>query len=81
MTSPVLDQVRMTSLWFIARLPRRVAKRMPLHESRGATAVEYGLILVLIAATVIVLAAYLGDETKESLRCTGRSISKSRDRC
>lgn len=42
--------------------------RTALHDDRGATAVEYGLMVALIAAVIAAVVALLGDEVAEIFR-------------
>jgi Flp pilus assembly pilin Flp len=44
-----------------------------LRNERGATAVEYSVIVFLIAAVIIVAVASLGGATSSNLDCTGKS--------
>lgn len=52
--------------WFSARLE--------LHSELGASAVEYGILTMLIAAVIVVAVFFLGAETSKSFSCTGASI-------
>lgn len=45
--------------WFKARTAER---------DRGATAVEYGLIVALIAAVIVAVVAFLGDNIREAFQ-------------
>ena len=38
------------------------------HSEKGATAVEYGLIVALIAAVIVAVVALLGTEIKEAFQ-------------
>lgn len=52
------------------------------HGQSGATAVEYGLMVALIAAVIILAVVFLGQETSETFSCTGTSIStKGKTNC
>ena len=44
-------------------------------EQEGATAVEYALMLALIAAVIIVAVAFLGHATSNSFSSVGSSLS------
>ena len=46
-----------------------------LHQSSGATAIEYGLIAVLIALVIVVGATQTGEATKTPLETVGTAIS------
>ncbi|HVL32595.1 MAG TPA: Flp family type IVb pilin [Actinomycetota bacterium] len=50
-------------------------------DERGSTAVEYGLIIVLIAATVLTAVAYFGQSTSGALNCTAASVQARADSC
>ena len=45
-------------------LLRSVVERAQSRDDRGATAVEYGLLVALIAAIIIVVVALLGTEIR-----------------
>lgn len=51
------------------QISRWLVARLDVRGERGATAVEYGVILVLIAAAIVVAASFLGRETDASFRC------------
>lgn len=52
------------------------------HGQSGATAVEYGLMVALIAAVIILAVVFLGQETSQTFSCTGKSIdSKGTSNC
>lgn len=50
-------------------------KRNELADSRGATAVEYGLIVALIAVVVIVAVALIGTNLSTIFNRTANSIN------
>jgi pilus assembly protein Flp/PilA len=52
-----------------------VAARLNIKSERGATAVEYGLMVALIAAVIIVGVVLLGQKTSETFCQTSNSIS------
>ncbi len=64
---------RVTTTWVVARLN--------LKSERGATAVEYGIMVALIAAVIIVAVIFLGSETSRTFSCTADSISNSTNAC
>jgi pilus assembly protein Flp/PilA len=45
-----------------------------MRGERGASAVEYGVLLSLIAAVVIVAVGFLGRNTSSSFSCTGQAM-------
>jgi pilus assembly protein Flp/PilA len=51
-----------------------VAARLNVKSERGATAVEYGLMVALIAAVIIVGVVLLGQKTSETFCQTSNSI-------
>jgi pilus assembly protein Flp/PilA len=52
--------------WFMARLN--------LKTERGATAVEYGVMVALIAAVIIVAVVFLGNKTSSTFSCTASNM-------
>jgi pilus assembly protein Flp/PilA len=62
----VLDSLRLLSGWLVARLD--------LKSEVGATAVEYGLMVALIAAVIFAAVATLGQETSRTFTCTANSL-------
>jgi pilus assembly protein Flp/PilA len=59
---------RLTATWVTARLN--------LKSERGATAVEYGIMVALIAAVIIAAVWLIGRETSESFSCVGEALAK-----
>jgi pilus assembly protein Flp/PilA len=49
--------------------------RLPIRSERGATAVEYGIMVALIAAVIILAVVFLGQRTSETFSCSGAAIS------
>ena len=63
-------------------LMRRVQVSVNDSEaSEAATAVEYAIMVGLIAAVVIVAAVFLGDATEGTFECTQESMEQSDERC
>jgi pilus assembly protein Flp/PilA len=60
------QMVRMIASWGAARLDVR--------SDRGATAVEYGIMVALIAAVIIVAVVFLGKKTSSTFSCTASNI-------
>ena len=58
-----------------------VAARLNLKSERGATAVEYGIMVALIAAVIIIAVIFLGRETSRTFSCTADTISSSSNKC
>ena len=68
-----LDVVRNLSRWVVARLD--------LRSERGATAVEYGIMVALIAAVIIIAVLFLGRQTSKTFSCTAGSIQDTTNAC
>jgi pilus assembly protein Flp/PilA len=49
--------------------------RFAKMEERGASAVEYGLLVALIAAAIILAVTFLGNTVKDVFNNTGNSIA------
>lgn len=64
---------RTLATWFTARLN--------VKSERGATAVEYGLMVALIAAVIIAAVALLGNNAKDTFQCTADSVAARADNC
>ena len=58
-----------------------IAAHLNLKSERGATAVEYGIMVALIAAVIIIAVIFLGRETSRTFSCTADSISNSANSC
>jgi pilus assembly protein Flp/PilA len=69
----VHKQVRTFSGWLVARLS--------ITNERGATAVEYGIMVALIAAVIIVAVLFLGRQTSRGFSCTAGSIQTTTASC
>lgn len=52
-----------------------LVSRLRIANERGASAVEYGIMIVLIAAVVIIAVAALGNGTSASFDCTRQRIA------
>ena len=64
---------RQAATWFVARAN--------IKSERGATAVEYGLMVALIAAVIILAVVFLGQKTSSTFSCTASSISTKTGSC
>jgi pilus assembly protein Flp/PilA len=71
--SGLIAIVRFTQGWTVARLG--------IKSERGATAVEYGLMVALIAAVIIAAVVVLGNNAKTTFDCTSNSISAKTNQC
>jgi len=49
--------------------------RLQIRSERGATAVEYGIMVALIAAVIILAVVFLGQRTSETFSCSAQAIS------
>lgn len=69
----LLQTARLASVWLTAR--------MNLKSEQGATAVEYGIMVALIAAVIILAVIFLGQKTSSTFSCTGQVISDKSGSC
>jgi pilus assembly protein Flp/PilA len=66
----------------IAQLTSRwVSARLNVRSEHGATAVEYGIMVALIAAVIIIAVIFLGRQTSRTFSCTASTISTSVNNC
>jgi pilus assembly protein Flp/PilA len=71
--SGVLAMVELTKAW--------VTSRVNVKSERGATAVEYGLMVALIAAVIIAAVVFLGQQTRDTFDCTAQSVAGRSPNC
>lgn len=71
--SAIFRTARLASSWLTAR--------MNIKSERGATAVEYGLMVALIAAVIIAAVVFLGNKTSSTFDCTATSIADKAASC
>ena len=69
----ILSMARLAGAWVTARLN--------VKSERGATAVEYGIMVALIAAVIIIAVIFLGRQTSRTFSCTASTISTSANNC
>lgn len=69
----ILQMAHLASAWLTAR--------MNLKSERGATAVEYGIMVALIAAVIILAVIFLGQKTSSTFSCTASVISAKSGEC
>jgi pilus assembly protein Flp/PilA len=62
----LFQTVRFTGTWLVSRLN--------IKSERGATAVEYGVMVALIAAVIIVAVVFLGQKTSSTFSCTASNV-------
>ena len=58
-------------LRYIAKFQTRMAQ---LNDERGATAVEYGLMVALIAAVIVAVVATLGGQVRDAFTSVSTAI-------
>ena len=69
----ILQMAHLASAWLTAR--------MNIKSERGATAVEYGIMVALIAAVIILAVIFLGQKTSSTFSCTASVISSKSGGC
>ena len=69
----IIRQIRTLAQWMTARID--------IKNEKGATAVEYGLMIALIAAVIIAAVVVLGNNAKDQFQCTANSISAKANNC
>lgn len=62
----IIQMTRLAAAWFVARVD--------IKNERGATAVEYGIMVALIAAVIIVAVVFLGKKTSSTFSCTASNV-------
>jgi pilus assembly protein Flp/PilA len=69
----IVRMARQTAAWFVVRAN--------VKSERGATAVEYGLMVALIAAVIILAVVFLGQKTSSTFSCTAQSVADKGNAC
>jgi len=69
----ILGTTRLFGAW--------IAARLNVKSERGATAVEYGIMVALIAAVIIIAVLFLGRQTSRTFSCTAGSIQSTTNAC
>jgi pilus assembly protein Flp/PilA len=69
----ILGMTRLAGAW--------IASRLNIKSERGATAVEYGIMVALIAAVIIIAVLFLGRQTSRTFSCTAGSIQSTTNAC
>ena len=69
----ILRMAHLAGAWLTARLN--------VKSERGATAVEYGIMVALIAAVIILAVVFLGQRTSSTFSCTAQVISDKSGSC
>ena len=65
----LLQRSRLASAWLVSRLN--------MKSERGATAVEYAVMVALIAAVIIAAVVFLGREASQTFSDTGGEIDST----
>jgi pilus assembly protein Flp/PilA len=65
----------------VRMIPSWLTSRLNIRSERGATAVEYGLMVALIAAVIIGAVVALGNNAKTTFTCTSNSIATKTNAC
>lgn len=65
----------MQALGMLKAVGAWLAVRINVKSERGATAVEYGIMVALIAAVIILAVVFLGQRTSGTFSCTAQAIS------
>ena len=65
----ILESAQAATAWFVSRLP--------IRSERGATAVEYAVMVALIAAVIILAVVFLGRTTSQTFSQTASCVSTS----
>jgi len=71
----------MRSLGPIRTMGSWLAIRANIRNERGASAVEYGIMIAMIAAVVILAVLFLGRSTSDTFRCTAQMIQDQSSGC
>ena len=69
----ILNMARLAGAW--------VSARLNIKSERGATAVEYGIMVALIAAVIIIAVIFIGRQTSRTFSCTADTIQTSTNKC
>jgi pilus assembly protein Flp/PilA len=64
-----------TPLGNLRALAASAVARLGIRDERGATAVEYGIMVALIAAVIILAVVFLGQRTSQTFSCAGTALS------
>ncbi|HEX9775715.1 MAG TPA: Flp family type IVb pilin [Actinomycetota bacterium] len=65
------------NLAVLAHLSSVLTARLHLRSERGATAVEYGIMVALIAVVIILAVVFLGREVSSTFQCTGEALDNA----
>ena len=66
--------VGMTAIRALRHVTGSLVARLDPSSDRGASAVEYGIMVMLIAAVIIVAVFFLGSTTSSSFSCAAGTV-------
>jgi pilus assembly protein Flp/PilA len=69
----IMETARMAAAW--------LSTRLGLTSERGATAVEYAVMVALIAAVIILAVIFLGRTASSTFSCTAQAVSSHSGGC
>ena len=69
----LLETASLASAW--------ITRRLGLTSERGATAVEYAVMVALIAAVIILAVIFLGRTASSTFSCTANAVSTHTGGC
>ena len=69
----LIDGARLMSAW--------ITRRLNIVSERGATAVEYAVMVALIAAVIILAVIFLGKTASSTFSCTAQTVSTQGGTC
>jgi pilus assembly protein Flp/PilA len=58
-----------------------LAARLNVRNDRGASAVEYAIMVAMIAAVIILAVVFLGQKTSDTFSCTASSLQTKTEAC
>jgi pilus assembly protein Flp/PilA len=73
--APERHAMGMSPVLFLRNAVSYAVARMNLRSERGATAVEYGLMVMLVATVIMLAVVFLGQRTSGTFSCTARAVS------
>lgn len=77
-----VEEVNRLGLMRIARVTAAwLSARLNVRSERGATAVEYAVMVALIAGVIIVAVVFLGQRASQSFSCVGTAVSAKTGTC
>ena len=58
-----------------------LAARLDIRSDRGASAVEYAIMIAMIAAVIIIAVIFLGQRTSGTFSCTANGLQNKTAAC